>query len=56
MMDCGGRFIVKYITVKYYTVSVLGRDEVYTAKYSPLPEGVPEGEAEGNSLKPEGHI
>ena len=28
-----------------YTVSVLGQDEVYTVKYSPLPEGVPKGEA-----------
>ena len=25
-------------------VSVLGRDEGYTVKYSPLPEGVPDGE------------
>ena len=31
------------------TVSVLGRDEGYTVKYNPLPEGVPEGEAQGNS-------
>ena len=30
-------------------VSVLGRDEGYTVKYNPLPEGVPEGEARGNS-------
>ena len=26
------------------TVSVLGQDEGYTVKYTPLPEGVPEGE------------
>ena len=32
-----------------YTVSVLGRDKGYTVKYNPLPEGVPEGEARGNS-------
>ena len=31
------------------TVSVLGRHEGYTFKYNPLPEGVPEGEAQGNS-------
>ena len=30
-------------------VSVLGRDEGYTVKYNPLPEGVPKGEARGNS-------
>ena len=30
-------------------LSVLGRDEGYTVKYNPLPEGVPEGEARGNS-------
>ena len=30
-------------------VSVLGRDEGYTVKYNPLPEGVPEAEARGNS-------
>ena len=31
------------------TVSVLGREEGYTVKYTPLPEGVPKGEARGNS-------
>ena len=31
------------------TVSVLGRDEGYTVKYSPPPMGVAEGEARGNS-------
>ena len=31
------------------TVSVLGRDEGYTVKNNPLPKGVPEGEARGNS-------
>ena len=30
-------------------VSVLGREEGYTVKYTPTPEGVPEGKAEGNS-------
>ena len=29
-------------------VSVLGRDEGYTVKYNPLPEGVTEGEARGS--------
>ena len=33
----------------YYIVSVLGRDKGYTVKYNPLPSGVPEGEAQGNS-------
>ena len=32
-----------------YTVYALGQDEGYTVKYNPLPEGVPEGEARGNS-------
>ena len=36
-------------TVLYCTVSVLGRDKGYTVKYNTLPEGVPEGEAQGNS-------
>ena len=31
------------------TVSVLGRDKGLTVKYNPLPEGVPEGKALGNS-------
>ena len=39
----------RYIKYKSYSVSVLGRDEGYTVKYNPLPEGVPEGEARGNS-------
>ena len=30
-------------------VSVLGQEEGYTVKYTPPPEGVPEGEARGNS-------
>ena len=32
-----------------YPVSVLGREEGFTVKYNPLPEGVPEGKARGNS-------
>ena len=32
-----------------YTVSVLGREERYTVKYNPPPEGVPEGKAQENS-------
>ena len=31
------------------TVSVLGQDEGYLVKYTPSPEGVPEGDAQGNS-------
>ena len=30
-------------------VSVLGLDSGYTVKYTPTPEGVPEGKAGGNS-------
>ena len=30
-------------------MSVLGREEGYTVKYTPLPEGVPDREARGNS-------
>ena len=37
-----------------YTVSILGRYEGYTVKYIPLPEGVPEGEAPGSSLRQRG--
>ena len=39
-----------------YNVSVLGREEGYTVKYTPLPEGVPEGEAQGNSWRQRGYI
>ena len=31
-----------------FTVSVLGQEEGYTVKNTPLPEGVPEGKAQGN--------
>ena len=31
------------------SVSVLGREEGYTVKYTTSTEGVPEGEAQGNS-------
>ena len=31
-----------------HIVSVLGREEGYTVKYTPPTEGVPEGEARGN--------
>ena len=31
------------------TVSVLGQEEGYTVKYTPLPKGVAEGKALGNS-------
>ena len=33
-----------------YTVSVLGRDQGYTVKYNPLPEGVSEGTPEAKGL------
>ena len=36
------------------TVSVLGRDKGYTIKYTPLPEGVPEGKSQGNSFRRRG--
>ena len=32
-----------------YIVSVLGRDKGYAGNYNPLPEGVFEGKARGNS-------
>ena len=35
-------------------VSVLGREEGYTVKYTPLSEGVPEGKTQGNSLRQRG--
>ena len=35
--------------VSVYIEYVFGRDEKYTVKYNPLPEGVPEGKARGNS-------
>ena len=31
------------------TVSVLGQDKGFPVKYNPLPEGIPKGEARGNS-------
>ena len=37
-----------------YIVSVLGQEEGYAVKYTPLPEGVPEGEAQGNSWRRRG--
>ena len=38
-----------YWTYAVCIVSVLGRDKRYLVKYTPLPDGVPEGEARGNS-------
>ena len=32
-----------------HNVSVLRQEEGYTVKYTPTPEGVPEGEAQGNA-------
>ena len=34
-----------------YTVSILGRDKGYKVKYNSLSEGVPKGEARGNSWR-----
>ena len=42
-------FIFNNPVEKVYTVSVLGQDEGHMFKYNPLPDGVPEGEARGNS-------
>ena len=39
---------------RVYIVSVLGQEEGYTVKYNPPPEGVPEGEAWGNSWRRRG--
>ena len=37
------------LPVDFYTVSVLGREEGYAVKYTPSPEGVSDGKAQGNS-------
>ena len=37
------------IVLDRFIVSVLGRDKGYTVKYSPPPEGVPEGKARGKN-------
>ena len=34
-----------------YIISILGQKKVYTVKYSPFPEGVPTGEARGNTWR-----
>ena len=44
-MKPGIRKFILYV----YTVSVLGQGEGYRVKFNPLPEGVPEGKARGNS-------
>ena len=36
-----------------HTLSVLGRDKGYTVKYSPLPEGTPEGGGLYSTVYPE---
>ena len=36
-----------------YTVSVLGQEEGYKVKFTPLPEGTPEGEAVYLTVYPE---
>ena len=38
-----------YLAESHHIVSVLGQDKGYTVKYKSLPEGVPKGEARGNS-------
>ena len=38
-----------HIMIVMHIVSELGQDKGYTVKYNPLPEGVPEGEAQRNS-------
>ena len=43
--------VLSYAFCQQVTVSVLGQEEGYTVKYNPLPEGVPKGEAQGNSWK-----
>ena len=52
MIDLLSSFGVEIIsascTAQDYTVPVLGREEGYTVKYTPLSEGVPEGKAQGN--------
>ena len=49
LQECNKLYYNIVRAVLLCTVSVLGRDEGYTVKYNPLPEGVPEGEAQGNS-------
>ena len=56
-IDTVSGVFLKYAEHQHYevfTVSVLGREEGYTVKYSPLPEGVPEGEARRNSQRQRG--
>ena len=38
----------------FYSVSVLGREEGYMVKYTPLPEGVPDGRAQANARRQRG--
>ena len=42
-------YLFPKLSILEYIVSVLGQEEGYTVKYTPLPEVVPEGEAQGNS-------
>ena len=42
--------VTNSMSTLYYTVSVLGREEGYMVKYTPPPEGVPEGEARGGGI------
>ena len=43
------KFDIVWSHTSCFTVYILGRDKGYTVKYSPLPVGVPEGEARENS-------
>ena len=43
------KIIIIIIIVRNEILSVLGLDSGCTVKYSPSPEGVPEGKARGNS-------
>ena len=44
--DCEGEAAPWWRAARcWYTVSVLERDKEYTVKYTPSPEGVPEGKA-----------
>ena len=48
-MACIADRSILYLVSTVHTVSILGQEEGYTVKYTPSPEGVPEGEARGNS-------
>ena len=43
--------VLAHSFIYHIVLFVLGREEKYTVKYNPWPEGVPEGEAQGNSWR-----